>query len=78
MTVPLLSLVGGVILWCIWLTIKLFQSEKDIAINTAHDNNVGKQIEEIKADLHKRLDRFENHVNAKFDQVFSKIENKKL
>lgn len=74
MTIPILSLVAGVILWCAWLTVKVFQGEKDIAINTSNDITVGKQIDDVKKDMERRIDKFESHVNTKFDKVFEKID----
>ncbi len=74
MTVPLISLVSGVILWCIWLTIKTFQNDKAIAINTSNDAAVNKQISDVKNDMTLRIDKLENHFDNKFDQVSSKFD----
>jgi ABC-type bacteriocin/lantibiotic exporter with double-glycine peptidase domain len=74
MTVPLISLVSGVILWCIWLTIKTFQNDKAIAINTSNDAAVNKQISDVKNDMTIRIDKLENHFDNKFDQVSSKFD----
>jgi hypothetical protein len=74
LTVPLLTLISPIVGWLIWLTIKTFQNDKSIAVNTSNDTNVSKQIDDVKADIEKRVDRFETHVNVKFDKVFEKIE----
>lgn len=74
LTVPIITLASAIIAWNIWMTIRLFQNETRIAVNTSNDENVGKQIEEVKKDVEKRIDRFETHVNSKFDKVFEKIE----
>lgn len=74
LTIPLLTLFSPIVGWLIWLTIKTFQNDKSIAVNTSNDANVTRQIEEVKTDIEKRVDRFESHVNAKFDKVFEKIE----
>ena len=74
LTVPLISLISPLVVWLTWLTVKTFQNDTKIAVNTSNDANVSKQIEEVKTDVEKRIDRFENHVNTKFDKVFEKIE----
>lgn len=75
MTVPLITLVSGVILWCIWLTIKVFQNDKEIAVNTTNDATIKIQINDVKADLHGRIDKLEKHVDGKFDRVFKEIDS---
>ena len=74
LTIPLLTIISPLVGWLIWLTIKTFQNDKAIAVNTSNDVTVGTQINEIKKDMTQRIDKFENHVNAKFDKVFEKIE----
>lgn len=74
LTIPLLTIISPLVGWLIWLTIKTFQNDKAIAVNTSNDVTVGSQINEIKKDMTQRIDKFENHVNAKFDKVFEKIE----
>lgn len=85
MTVPLFTLVAGVILWCAWLTREIYKSQKDIAVNTSNDEAVKNQITEVKnqitgvkTDMGVRIDRFETHVNKQFDKVFSKLDQLKL
>lgn len=73
LTVPVITLASGIIAWNIWITIRLFQNETRIAVNTSNDENVSKQIEDVKKDVEKRIDKFETHVNAKFDKVFDEI-----
>jgi hypothetical protein len=81
MTVPLLVLVGGVISWCVWLTKRINDAEKEIAVNTSNDKNVSEQIRDFKEDLGEKIDKLEKHVNVKFekitvqfDKVFDKID----
>lgn len=74
LNVPVITLSSAFILWNVWLTIKTFQNETKIAVNTSNDENVGRQIDEVKKEVEKRIDKFETHVNAKFDKVFEKIE----
>lgn len=74
MTVPLLTLVTGIIIWCAWLTRELYRSQKDIAINTANDGAVKSQILEVKDNMTVRIDKLESHFDKKFDQVSQKFE----
>lgn len=67
-------LVGGVVAWCSWLTIRIFGAEKDIAVNTSNDKKVGDQITELKADFNSRVDKLEKHMGEQFDKVFEKID----
>lgn len=73
MTVPFLVICGAIVAWCSWITIRLFAAEKDIAVNTSNDEAVSEQIKDVKVDVEKRIDRFEEHVNKQFDKVFAEI-----
>lgn len=69
---------GGILLgiafpWLAWLTARVQDNDKAIAVNTAHDKNFNTQFIEMKVDLkqqigevrddfNKRLDRFEDRV----------------
>lgn len=82
MTIPLMVLVGIIGSWCIWLTKRINDAEKDIAVNTSNDKNVTKQIDDLKEDLAEKIDKLESHVNVKFerinyqfDKVFERIES---
>jgi hypothetical protein len=74
LTLPLITLISPLVGWLIWLTIKTFQNDKSIAVNTSNDAAVNKQIQEVKIDMEKKIDKFENHVNRQFDQVGDKFE----
>jgi hypothetical protein len=74
LTIPLLTIISPLVGWLIWLTVKTFQNDKAIAVNTSNDETVSSKISELKNDVEKRIDKFEGHVNAKFDKVFEKIE----
>lgn len=77
LTLPLITLISPLVGWLIWLTIKTFANDKAIAVNTSNDAQVNRQIEEVKTDMEKRIDKFETHVNAQFDKVFKKIDDLK-
>lgn len=81
LTVPLMVLVTVIGGWCIWLTKRLYDAERDIAVNTSNDKNVTKQIDDLKDDLSEKIDKLETHVNIKFerintqfDKVFERLE----
>lgn len=60
--------------WLVYLTIKAFENDRRIAINTENDKNVSGQITDLKTDLNKRIDKMEDHIEEKFDKVFDKID----
>lgn len=74
MTVPFLSIVTGIIVWAVWLTKRVNKTEKDVAVNTANDQNVAFQIKEFKEDVSKKIDKLEFHVNAKFEKITTQFE----
>ena len=74
LTFPVLTLLSPIIGWLIWLTIKTFQNDKAIAINTTNDSTVKSQITEVKTDMTMRIDKLENHFDVKFEQVNNKID----
>lgn len=73
LAIPIIFLVIGVIAWCTWLTVEIFSTKKDVAVNTANDNTAAKRIDEVRSDIEKRIDKFEEHVNKKFERVFDEI-----
>lgn len=74
LTVPLITLYTPIIGWMVWLTIRTFKNDKEIAINTSSDITVKAQIFELKNDMTAKIDKLEKHVDSKFDQVNSKFE----
>lgn len=75
MNVPMLSLIGGAIVWLAWLTLRMLSNETKIAVNTANDSKVSEQIQELKEDVNDRIDQLKTDMDKQFDKVFSKIEN---
>lgn len=74
MTISLISVFAVFISWGAWATIKIFSLEKDVAVNTSNDLNVTAQIQSVKNDLSIKVDKFETHVNQKFEKIDSKFE----
>lgn len=75
MTIPLVSICGGFVLWAAWMTLRLTKAEKDIAVNTSNDTKVADDIRDLKQDVKDRFIRLENHLDQRFEKVFEKIEN---
>lgn len=87
MTVPILTMVVGVILWCTWLTVMVFSAKEKIAVNTANDKNVGDKFTELKTDMitmkselktdfRQEIGRLEMHMNQKLDGFLRDLLNK--
>ncbi len=72
--VPLLTIIGFFGSAFAWLALRQHQSDTRIAVGDSKLENLSKQLEDVKDDMEKRIDRFETHVNTKFDKVFEKIE----
>lgn len=84
LTVPFLSIIGGVITWLVFLTFIVFSTKERVAVNTANDKNVGDKIIELKSgmtemktelkqDFSYRMDRLENHINSRLDTFFGQV-----
>lgn len=78
MTVPLLLLVAGVISWCAWLTKRMNETEKEVAVNSANDKNVTKQIDELKKDIKEDFTKLETHFNTQFKEVTGQFSHMNL
>lgn len=84
LTVPMLSLIGGVITWLVFLTFIVFSTKEKVAVNTANDKNVGDKIVELKSgmtemkaelkqDFSYRMDKLETHINSRLDSFFTQV-----
>lgn len=86
LTIPVWFLVifglitGSLVPWAVWITVRSFNQDKDIAMNTQADTMVKEKIDEVKDDISEvktdmtaRIDKLENHFDAKFERVFKSI-----
>lgn len=79
--IVLAGVIGGSFFsWAVWITAKVNNNDKDIALNTLADTTVKEKIKEVKEniaevkeDLNGRMDKMEKHFDGKFDQVFKRI-----
>jgi hypothetical protein len=69
LTLPLITLISPLVGWLIWLTIKTFQNDKAIAVNTTNDYAVNVKIEEVKKDMGVKIDKLETHFDTQFDKL---------
>lgn len=73
LTIPILSILGAISAVAVHLLLRTQRNETRIAVGDSNISNLSKQLEEVKEDMEKRIDKFEGHVNAKFDRVFDEI-----
>lgn len=71
--VPILSITGGVVAWLVFLTILMFALKEKVAVKAANDKNVSEKIVDLKSDMNARMDKFELHINARFDSFFTQV-----
>lgn len=71
---PILSISGFFFTALIWLGLKVMQNETRIAVGDSNMKKLGEQIEQVEKQVEKRIDRFEQHVNTKFEKVFERID----
>lgn len=75
LTIPVWFLVlsgifgGTLVSWAVWITLKTWSNDKDIALNTLSDITVKERISEVKTEMSSRIDKFEQHVNQQFDKM---------
>lgn len=56
--------------WAIWITTKVFESEKEIALNTANDEKVNEDLQRI----YDIIDESNKTTKERFDKIESKID----
>lgn len=67
LTVPILTIAGFFFTALIWLGLRVMQNETKIAVGDSAIRN-----------LEHKIEKFEAHVNAKFDKVFENLEQIKI
>jgi hypothetical protein len=82
--VPILSITGGVVAWLVFITFLVFALKERVAVKSATDETLSNKIIDLKSDMNcmkaelkedfsVRMDKFELHVNARFDSFFAQV-----
>jgi hypothetical protein len=59
--------------WIVWLTTKVFDNDKAIAINNTHDQNSMTQFVEMKTELKQQISDVRTEINTRFDRFEDRV-----